>query len=477
MLSALKTNALLLDEDDEKKVVNHIKHDINIQNTATYYSIANSFKIFSLSKLLLDYMERCFTMVVDSHNFLELGDMCVAKILSSNKLNVDTELEVLYAAVTWLNYNINERMKFAKYVLLKIRHPLISDHALKDFFSNTSYFNSADDRTAVVNEVLQIKESVVINNSDTYYTNRYYSQKKFSIFLCGGCKSNSGSDVTEFSNLTFKIDMDTLKCREDIPMKSKRMSSKAVCIRGEVYVYGGYDENIKAVEAIEKYSLTTNSWKKVGEIYDDRNQFCCCALTTRMFIIGGILQRSLDNRQFIVENSCVAFDTVQEKCIKISDLRERRLDAACTVFEGKIIVLGGFNKDHSTSMKGVEAYDHVADEWTQMPDMIQGRARDHRSVAIQNKMFVFGGGDSGQLSCEVFDSTCRKFVYLKSFPNLRRFWWPKKAFAVGNQIVAYYEKYILAYNVEIGEWLEKSCKVLDVKDFTFAKVPELKAII
>ena len=477
LFPVLEACVLLLDENTEKKISNHIKRKINVQNATTYFNLAKNFKLFSLSQLSLDYIERCFTMVVDSHNFLELDDTLVAKILSSSKLNTDTELEVLYSAVIWLNHNVKERTKFVTKVLLKVRLPLISDHTLKYLFSKTSSFSSTDDRVAMLNEILQLKKNMYTNKSNNYYTNRYYSQKKFCTFVCGGLLYNNNLSKKKLNRKTYKIEMNSLKCREVIaPMKVKRMSSHAFCIKGEVYVCGGKDNHYQIIRSIEKYSPATNTWKRVAETLNARFFFCSCSFATKIFIIGGCARRR------DLEDNCVTFDTRNKKWRQIAPLNEGGKYAACSVFGGKVVVSGGWNNASrwDDPLKSVEVYDHVADEWSYMPDMNEGRS-SHKSVAIQNKLFVIGGthGTAFLNSIEVFDCTCKKFAFLKPFPDVRRFVVPKQAFAFGSEIIVYGKATVLAYDVQNNEWLEKSCRVIEKKlcGLSYAKVPDLLANI
>ena len=111
-----------------------------------------------------------------------------------------------------------------------------------------------------------------------------------------------------------------------------------------------------------------------------------------------------------------------------------------------------------------------------MPDMLVRRS-GHESVAIRNKLFVMEGGvmDRGDdWTCEVFDSTCNKFVFLKPLPRPKKLSFLRKAFSFGSEIFLYYNKSILVYDVENNEWLEKSCQVLeDIDGFSYAKVPDL----
>ena len=77
--------------------------------------------------------------------------------------------------------------------------------------------------------------------------------------------------------------------------------------------------------------------------------------------------------------------------------------AACTVFEGKIVVSGGVFRSHR-DIKSVEAYDHHVMKWTRLPDMINKRKVMEQSAF--NKMFVIGA--DCVTTCEVFESFFQK---------------------------------------------------------------------
>ena len=94
-------------------------------------------------------------------------------------------------------------------------------------------------------------------------------------------------------------------------------------------------------------------------------------------------------------------------------MNKRRKAASCTVFEGKIVVSGGF------SLNTVESYDFYANKWTYLPSMIEYRSF-HASVSMGNKLFVIGGWSES--SCEVFDSFTRKFTYIQSINQVDKFY-------------------------------------------------------
>ena len=118
---------------------------------------------------------------------------------------------------------------------------------------------------------------------------------------------------------------------------------------------------------------------------------------------------------------CMTYDKQSNIWTLIAAMLEGRENAACTVFEGKIVVSGGCSKRylHVTPMsrcvavrnyydekllKTTEAYDYHEKKLPAFPRMLLRRA-NHTAVSISKKIFVIGGYfNHSSNNCEVFDS-------------------------------------------------------------------------
>ena len=95
-------------------------------------------------------------MFVDCTSFLELDLKLISKILSSSELNIDSEMEVFNAVVSWLGHK-KERSKYAKYLFLKVRIFLLSDPALNLI---TEKISCIIDDFAFINKVITEKNNI-----------------------------------------------------------------------------------------------------------------------------------------------------------------------------------------------------------------------------------------------------------------------------------------------------------------------------
>ena len=381
-VQSMKTNVMLLNEVEENEVFEFMENKVNANNAATFYCISKLFNHSNLSKLSLCFIERCFLTVAESNNFLELDFMLARKLLSSNQLKFDTELQVFNVAYWWLCLDITERGKYKERIHLCIPFNLLSVAALDYISDEKSYLDATS--AGIIKKVLASKKDFQIS------------------------------------------------------------------IKGEAYAIGGIDNNGNVIMSVEKYSLITKTWKKVADMYDDRSHFCTCYFKGEVFIIGGA-------RSGYSTASCYTFNTTNHTWDRTSGMIETRSFADCSVFKGRIVVTGGYHNNcyHYEELNSVEVYNHKADLWSYMPNMIEKRYR-HKSVAIKNKLFVVGG--MANTTCEVFDSICDRFVLLKTptsfLGSLRE---PAEVISIGSKLVVFCEENILIYDTAQYEWSEKSC--------------------
>ena len=73
LVSDIKLVKLMLNEDINVQVSKSIQDKINIKHVTTVYQFAKRFRLTNLSGKAFSYVERCFTMVVETTNFLELN--------------------------------------------------------------------------------------------------------------------------------------------------------------------------------------------------------------------------------------------------------------------------------------------------------------------------------------------------------------------------------------------------------------------
>ena len=455
----LKFNKIILSEIQDDEINKYIMSKTDIKNCLVTYCLSSIFKLSNSNTVSMNLIERCFPMFADSGNFLELGFTFIRKILLSSGLNVDSELQIFNAVDSWLCHSITERSKYAKELLSVVRFPLLAIPALKQILDRvlSMYHECASNIEAVL-----VKKQQFISFSPNI-TNRYCKQINFKVLICGGrtCTSFDSKFLTDIKLF------DTNNFSDFINFSSKKEDIEdyfgAVCIKGEVFVFGGIAGE---TQTIEKYSSDTNTWEYVADMIDDRVRFSICSFMNNVYIMSGHSAWPEEIRH-IYTATCFKFDTKSLDWKEISRMNNGRIFSASSVFEGRIIVSGGKLRRITNT---VVAYDHVGDTWENMPNMINGRAK-HKSVAAKNKFFVIGGFETS--SCEVFDSITNEFTLLKqpSLLSVGEIYRPSGVITIGSEIFVFQDNSgVKTYDFENNEWSLKMCEATKgISRFTVLK--------
>ena len=148
-------------------------------------------KATTLSEKLLRFIERHFTVVAKTQSFFKLNLSSVLKIISSNSLDITSELEVFAAGDDWVSFKLEQRKQHAIKILQKIRLHLLSESALKYVLQKPSSFKDARECYLVIKNLLTKKKVLLQNELKKRQTHRYCNQNFYSFILCGGSNSNS----------------------------------------------------------------------------------------------------------------------------------------------------------------------------------------------------------------------------------------------------------------------------------------------
>ena len=462
-LSALKFNEVVLREDVHRKISDYIQNKVNLQNLTTFYQLAKLFNLTKISKIASDYIKRCFTLVVESKNFLELDYDLIGKLLANSELKVDTEIEIFEAAEKWLSYKIEERTKFAKSLLSKIRLPLLSKHALNYVITEPSTFSSNEDCVSIMKKALDNDKEIFVKKTTSFIcSHRYYNQSESNILIFGGRATRSQKVFTKVEQINggnFK------NVKSLSPMNKRRRNAKTVCLKGFVYVFGGHINEGYSIANFERYSPFDDCWSNVTDMFDDRTNYSICAFMDKIYIFGGYNTGSLLNSTLQLDPNL----TSGNKWKEMATMNQRRRHSASAVFEGKIIVTGGIDNNF-ISLNTVESYDVIGNEWSPMPNMIKGAA-GHSLVVVKNKLYVVG---SSTHACEFYDSICKMFVALKSNMSVK-YYHSYKAINVGPMIYVFLgnTSTILCFDIETNKWSEESCEITEnVYDYSIVNIPK-----
>ena len=303
-------------------------------------------------------------------------------------------------------------------------------------------------------------KSVFSQISKVLYENRYCNQEGFSILVCGGKDKNG-----KVTNEVLELEIPSFKVKKFPSMVKPHLQFSAATINSNVVAVGTRQELKEFLDEsflfLEVYSKKTKTWIHQHIKIDERMFYCIPSFMSKFYFIGGWINSS---RKSI--SSCYTYDINSNTRNKIADLNVARDCAACTVFEGKVVVTGGANYVQG-KLKSVEAYDYYEDKWTYLPDMIEARSY-HSAVSMGIKMFVIGGFYTS--NCEKFDSYSRKFTKINSEIKGSNFDKYFNALSIGNNIIVFKvastETVVYLYDVVKEQWLKVQCEFTKTMFYT-----------
>ena len=469
----IQATNILLYQDMRRKLCVYIESKINEETALIYYQLASFIHLTNFAKEIFSYIQRDFLTVAETKQFLKLDYKVLAKIISSCQLSTTSELEVFDRVDSWLSYDISKRNKYAKELLFKIRLPLLSYSHLDYVLNKSSSFRNNEECRKLIQRALNDKESVNQKDTNFYSTIRYCDQNKFNIFAFDGVESPKFFRVDE-KNVKCVKELSTLKYRQ-LDEYYQDLFFKAVYLKGFIYVFDRNKHNDRI--SLDKYNLKTNTWKREEYFLGCRIRgFGACAFMNDIYLIGG---NHLTYGCTTETNRCFKFDTNKEFSLEdINPMDEVRTFAACTTFEGRIVVSGGISDVVDNFFtNSVEEYDHIADRWLYMSDMTYGRS-GHCLIAVKDKLFAIGGRyrSSKTDMCEVYDSFCEKFVVMKSPPRPFKAGFHNSVAAVSIQskIIVFDSQMIAFYDIAEDQWSEISYDSKTTYDFSNCiRVPQI----
>ena len=355
-----------------------------------------------------------------------------------------------------MNHNIEERSKYAKDLLLKVRLYLLSTETIKHLL-NDSTFTKIESCVELLSEILDYRDKNLYKPLNNYLTSRYCNQNYYELLVCGGLNTETFKACSNVSC----VDVNKLGDVEAYPpMKTEREGLKVVYLKGDIFVFGGWNKDNDLIKSVDKYSLTSNTWSQIAEMNNDCIFFSLCAFIDKIFIIGG-------KKDGVRTNGCLQFDTSDYSWKEIAKMNEARSCAACAVFEEKIVFSGGLSNNRD-NLNTVESYDVLPNKWSTMPNMNSGKY-NHSLVVVNSKLYVISNIEN---NCEVFDNICKKFITINS-PDFKCLY-SISAHSIANKYFVFQDdsSKIFSYDTYKNEWLEESCQVTkNLRWFSSVKLP------
>ena len=185
-IQLLKVCKILLDERTANSTGKQIETKITVSNSLKWFIISKLFILKKVSKTSLGIIERWFTTVADTEDFLELDFISLSAILNSSELLIDSELQVFNVINDWLNHESIERSKHAKNLLKKVRLSLLTVPALNNILEKNSWIVLNNECSKIIKKVIEYKNKFPFNCTSNLPKSRHCNQINFDLVVSGG---------------------------------------------------------------------------------------------------------------------------------------------------------------------------------------------------------------------------------------------------------------------------------------------------
>lgn len=385
---------------------------VDEENILELYRLADLFDLSPFSNQLDTYILKNFSSFSKSQSYRQLPLEKVYSLLSSNRLEVESENEVYEAALLY-HYTQEQvetdqvsliepsrlleavRFPLMEVQLLQRLHDKLSQCPLKEMVANALSYHK--------NECLQ----PVLQGPQTELRSEYHCLVGF-----GGMYAASSvvlSDQAKFLHPLFG------GWRQLIASQAPKMSNQGIAVLNNfAYLIGG-DNNVRGYRAEARcwrYDPRHNKWFQIQSMQQEHADLSVCAVGEYLYAVGG---RDYREELKVVER----YDPRTNTWTYVAPLEKEVYAHAGAALDGKVYISCGKRGDDY--LKETHCYDPESDKWEQLEDSPVRRAW-HGMVAVHGRLYVIGGSNNvAAFRKDVYEVDCyspqtRQWTMMPSMP-------------------------------------------------------------
>ncbi len=170
-----------------------------------------------------------------------------------------------------------------------------------------------------------------------------------------------------------------------------RSGAMAITYGNHIYVLGGTStDKGDVLNTVERYDVFWNSWEVLKPMPTARAAFGVALVKDTIYVIGGTDCYSSFNCGNPLDK-VEAYDIRTGKWTTKASMSVAKTETTATVArEGKIYVIGGYNRQRGGMLNTAEVYDTATDSWESLPNLPSPRPSAAAAVCGKN-ILVYGG--------------------------------------------------------------------------------------
>ncbi|KAK0152834.1 Kelch-like protein 5 [Merluccius polli] len=322
------------------------------------------------------YTMEHFLEVMGGHEFLLLPIEEMARLLTSDDLNVPDEETVVTALLTWVRHDADAREAHLPSLLAHIRLPLLQPQFLAELESNPLLRDSVESQRLLMEGM---KYHLLPQRRPLLQSPRTRPRKATvgALFAVGGMDATKGA--TSIEQYCLRRDA----WSQVATMSGRRLQFGVAVLGGRLYVVGGRD-GLKTLNTVECYNPHSKTWSILPPMSTHRHGLGVAVLEGPMYAVGGH-----DGWSYL--STVERWDPQARVWSFISSMSTPRSTVGLAVLNGKLYAVGG--RDGSSCLRSVECFDPHTNRWSGCSPM--AKRRGGVGVATWNGfLYAIGGHDA-----------------------------------------------------------------------------------
>ncbi len=181
--------------------------------------------------------------------------------------------------------------------------------------------------------------------------------------------------------------------RNPSELANKRHAATSVVFRGSIYLIGGFNEAGNAVDIVERYDPSSNSWLFAGNLRQARAHACVVEVNNRIYAFGGSYLTPERDRHIIMP-TYEFYEPVSQNWVSLGDMPFPTTGATCVNINNRIYLIGGMMTLENGFLQATNRLDSFNPATlqfsTEPTDMREARIKPAASV-INGNIYIFGG--------------------------------------------------------------------------------------
>ena len=456
----------------QKVCCDYFINQLCTSNCIGIWKYAQRYSDSFLEKSAWDYLTAHFTELVGCEEFLSLNSANFGVILSSDELELGSEMDSYSAVQAWLTHDLSLRKKNMLLLISSVRFPLLPLSSLNSLLSKDTIVSS--DRK-IKDVLIQAKNAQRLRSTKSRQKSAHAFQKtnltprksKRNLSVIGGY---SGCFVKICESYDDTIDH--WEISEQLELSPCKHVHWVGVIGYRIYTIGGnslVDINLimsrftPYASSLLQSSALSKEWELEATLPSDCSSMQFCTMDECIYGCG---QTTLDGA---LVHGIIRYDPGSGNLEYLTTLPTPRVSMSLLAYDGTLYLIGGMDPNTGAILALFEGYNPNLNSWQSYPGLKTGRYH-LGAAALNGYIYAFGGiGDSeGEInsqlkSVECFSLDTHHWSVVKPLPSARAAMasciWRGKIYCIGGETAEdVHTRDVFSFNPADEMWVE--CKPL-----------------